>query len=238
MKTSFIYCVLALILLGPFALVREGQAQTPEPPQGPMTGFTDRLAPPPTVYPPTQADQGAQVFYQVCMACHGDHGQGLTDEWRGVLDTSDQNCWQSRCHASNHPADGFVFPKVVPAVVGPQMSIRFTTGRGLYQFLKTEMPWQAPGSRSEAEYWQLTAFLLRLNGVDVGKEPLTPESAANIWLNPQAKPTPTVTPMSSNLPITPTSPARLWVIFIFGSVLLAGLSFFLVKYVIDHSSKR
>ena len=55
----------------------------------------DRLAPPPTVYPPTQAGDGAQVYYQVCMTCHGHRGQGLTEAWRMSLDPEDQTCWQS-----------------------------------------------------------------------------------------------------------------------------------------------
>ena len=43
---------------------------------------SSRLAQPPTVVPPAQADNGAQVYWGMCMACHGDQGQGLTDEWR------------------------------------------------------------------------------------------------------------------------------------------------------------
>jgi len=235
MKISIYFLVLALILLSLFILAIPVQAQTPMPPQPPMAGFGDRLAPPPTVYPPTPADQGAQLFYQICMACHGDHGQGLTDEWRNVLDPPDRNCWQSRCHASNHPVDGFVFPKVVPPVVGPQMKILFATGLDLYQYIKTKMPFQAPGSLKDSEYWELTAFLLRLNGVNPGTEQLTAQTAADIWLNPQAKPSPT--PVVNPSPTVPISSARVWVLFASGLVILAGLSFFLVKYVIDHGSK-
>ena len=155
-------------------------AQTePPPPMLPMPAV-DRLAPPPTEYPPTQASLGAQVFYQVCMACHGDRGQGLTDEWRGALDLPDQNCWQSRCHASNYPPGGFVFPKIVPAVVSPGMVARFETALDLYTFLKTEMPFQAPGSLKEEEYWQLTAFLLRANAIDPGDQALDASRAARI----------------------------------------------------------
>jgi cytochrome c len=150
----------------------------------------DRLAPPPTVYPPTQADEGAQVYYLVCMVCHGDRGQGLTDEWRQVLDPPDQNCWQSRCHAGNHPPGGFVFPRFIPSVVSPGMVARFETALDLYQFLSEKMPWQAPGSRSEQEYWQLTAFLLRENGIDPGMQPLDAQRAAAIRMRPVPPQTP------------------------------------------------
>ena len=144
-----------------------------------MPPTPDRLAPPPTVYPPTQADEGAQLYYQICMVCHGDRGQGLTDEWRGALDIPDQDCWQSRCHASNHPPDGFVFPKAVPAVVSPGMVARFETGLDLYHFIKTRMPWQAPGSRSDEEYWQLTAYMLRANGIQPPDQ-LNVQNAASV----------------------------------------------------------
>ena len=122
------------------------------------------------------------VYYLVCMACHGDRGQGLTDAWRAALDEPDQNCWQSRCHAANYPPGGFVFPKVVPALVSPGMLARFETALDLHAYLKSEMPYQAPGSLSDEEYWQLSAYLLRLNGIEWGRSDLNPEVAAKIPL--------------------------------------------------------
>jgi mono/diheme cytochrome c family protein len=156
-----------------------------------MPTVQDRLAPPATVFPPTQADQGAQVYYQVCMACHGDHGQGLTDEWRQVLDVPDQNCWQSKCHAANHPPDGFVFPKYVPPVIAPGLLTRFATALDLYNFVKQQMPFQAPGSLTDDQYWQLTAFLLRANGYNPGSQKLDVQLAALIPLRPYPPSRPT-----------------------------------------------
>jgi cytochrome c len=156
-----------------------------------MPSMLDRLAPPPTVYPPTQADLGAQVYYQVCMACHGDRGQGLTDEWRQVLDPPDRNCWQSGCHNPHHPPDGFVFPKVVPAVVGAGVLEQFQTAANLHAFIQSKMPFQAPGSLKEDEYWQLTAFLLRANGYTLPSIPLDEQTAQRLFLAPQpAQPAP------------------------------------------------
>ena len=174
MSRSVIILLIVLVFCG--VGVVSAYAQGEPPPD--MPPMPDRLAPPPTVYPPTQADQGAQVYYLVCMACHGDRGQGLTKEWRGALDLPDQDCWQSRCHASNHPPGGFVFPKVVPAVASPGMVARFKTALDLHDFIKARMPWQAPGSLKDDEYWQLTAFLLRTNGIDPGNEPLDAQRAA------------------------------------------------------------
>jgi cytochrome c5 len=203
--------VLILILLSAFfaslaiSAVAQAGEPTPLPPMiervAPenMATPVDRLAAPPMPENPTQADYGAQVYYQICMVCHGDRGQGLTDEWRGALDVQDQDCWQSHCHASNHPPDGFVFPKYVPPVVGPLMTQRFGSALERHDYISTKMPWQAPGTRSEEEYWQLTAHLLRINGVDPGPQPLSATNAANILIHPaenltQAVSLPTQTP--------------------------------------------
>jgi mono/diheme cytochrome c family protein len=161
------------------------RAQT-EPPLPEMPPLPQGLDPPPTVYPPTQVSEGANVYYLVCMACHGDKGQGLTAEWRGALDEPDQNCWQSKCHASNYPPGGFVFPEIVPAVASPGMLARFETALDLYSYIKNEMPFQAPGSLSDQEYWQLTAFLVSLNRIDTGDLPLNEEKAARIFLREKA----------------------------------------------------
>ena len=175
----FLTVVAAWVGLG-WRLV-SAQAETPEPTPR-MPPMPLRLTPPPTIYPPSPVGQGSQVYYQVCMVCHGDRGQGLTDEWRSVLDEPDQNCWQPKCHGPRHPPWGFEFPKVVPAVASPGMLARFPTGFDLYTFIKQKMPYQAPGSLKDEEYWQLTAYLLQLNGIDPGQELLTPESSAKIVL--------------------------------------------------------
>jgi mono/diheme cytochrome c family protein len=168
------------------------QAQTPTLPPPAMPTMQDRLAAPPTVYPPTQADQGAQVYWFVCMVCHGDRGQGLTDEWRMVGGTQDQNCWQSKCHAPNHPPQGFVFQKYVPPVIAPGLLTRFATALDLHDFIQNNMPWQAPGTLSPEEYWQLTAFLLRANGYNPGNQDLDPQRAVQIPLRPYPPSPPTL----------------------------------------------
>jgi mono/diheme cytochrome c family protein len=187
-----------LIIVGLVLLtsnIQAASAQT-EPPGPDMPPLPQGLDPPPTVYPPTQVSEGANVYYLVCMACHGDKGQGLTDEWRGALDPPDQNCWQSRCHATNYPPGGFVFPKIVPALASPGMLARFETALDLYLYLNDEMPFQAPGSLEDEEYWQLTAFLLSLNGLDPGSPLLTQEKARQIKLREKVigVPAPTTAP--------------------------------------------
>jgi cytochrome c len=150
-----------------------------------MVSPQDRLAPPPMSDPPTQVEQGHYVYYLSCMVCHGDRGQGLTEEWRGALDPADRNCWQSRCHAPNHPPEGFEFPKFAPAIIGPGRLTHHETAARLYEFLRTRMPWQAPGLLSDDEYWRLTAFLVDANGVPLDGITLGPDNAGLVLLRPQ-----------------------------------------------------
>ncbi len=113
---------------------------------------------------PTQLDRGALLYWGVCMACHGDRGQGLTDEWRAVFG-EDQNCWASKCHAGNHPPDGFLIPRnlPIPAVIGPGTLAQFTTAQDLYEYIYASMPWWNPGSLSTDQAWSVTANLLNKN---------------------------------------------------------------------------
>jgi hypothetical protein len=45
------------------------------------------------------------------------------------------------------------------------------------------MPWENPGRLTEDEYWQVTAFLLRANGLEQGQEPLGPQNATAFSLD-------------------------------------------------------
>jgi quinol-cytochrome oxidoreductase complex cytochrome b subunit len=129
---------------------------------------------------PSLADKGSIEYWSICMACHGDAGQGLTDEWRKIGFGEDMNCWQSKCHANNHPPQGFEFPRFVPAVIGPNTLRRFTTAAELHDYLLAKMPWWKPGSLSNDQAWELTAFLLRQNGVLPGDVELDISAAASI----------------------------------------------------------
>jgi len=132
---------------------------------------------------PTQADLGAQVYYQNCMSCHGDRGQGLTDEWRAAWAEGDQNCWQAKCHAANHPPNGFELVRTVPSIIGEGRLARFQNAAMLQEYVSTRMPWENPGRLTDDESWQVTAFLLRANGLEQDQEPLGPQNATAFSLN-------------------------------------------------------
>lgn len=161
-----------LLLAGCSAAVDEGALAKPTPisayaaemmAQGYVELVGDDLAAVPLPPEPSQADLGREVYRQICLACHGDWGQGLTDAWREEWE-EDSNCWQSRCHAPNHPPQGFQLPKTVPPVLGPGSLSRFDTARDLQLTILDTMPWWNPGSLTDEQSWQLTAYLMSVRG--------------------------------------------------------------------------
>lgn len=113
-------------------------------------------------------DDGAGLYQQWCSTCHGDRGQGLTEEWRATWPEGKQNCWQSKCHASNHPPDGFTFPKTVPALIGKDTLTKFNSARDLYTYTQARMPYWAPNLLPDQEYLAITAFLVEANYAEEG----------------------------------------------------------------------
>jgi cytochrome b6 len=110
-----------------------------------------------------QIELGAETYFQICMACHGDRGQGLTDEWRAAWG-GDEYCWASKCHASNHPPQGFELPKTIPGVLTAGTLPNIPDGLGLLENNAETMPWWDPGSLSEEQATAVTAYMLRMRG--------------------------------------------------------------------------
>ncbi|MBW8010141.1 MAG: hypothetical protein FVQ83_02710 [Chloroflexi bacterium] len=125
----------------------------------------DRLAKPLLPSNPSQADNGAIEYWLVCMVCHGDRGQGLTDEWRSASGPEDQDCWQSKCHASNYPPGGFELPHFIPSIIGENTLLRFSNAQELYEYIAFQMPWWSPGLLTEEQNWLITAYVLQENGI-------------------------------------------------------------------------
>jgi len=145
-------------------------------------------AAPARAYQEEEAERGAAVFARRCSTCHGDQGQGLTDEWRATWPPTHQNCWKANCHGLQpYPEDGFTLPRVVPALIGPGTLRRFATAADLYAYIRARMPFHAPGSLPEADYRAVTAFLLQRHGIPADGRPFDPEAARGI---PLSAPTP------------------------------------------------
>ena len=156
------------LLLWPGSRLLEAQHSdipqtTPAPaPQMPME---DRLAEPVLPESPTQVDIGRNLYYFHCMPCHGDRGQGLTDEWREVWVEDHQNCWARGCHTGRAELEAFAIPHTIPAVIGPPQALgAFERADDLFDFLRATQPPQRPGALADSEYWALTSFLLHENG--------------------------------------------------------------------------
>jgi mono/diheme cytochrome c family protein len=160
-------------------------SETPTPPArvdlqipGLVVLVEDFNIPPVIPDDPGLVDIGENVYYQICLACHGDWGQGLTDGWRATWG-EDENCWQSKCHATNHPAEGFELPHIVPPVLGAGSMDRWRTAEELHEYIARTMPWWKPGSLTEEEAWGVTAYLLQKRGeladvvtLDTGNSPI------------------------------------------------------------------
>jgi len=124
---------------------------TPEP---------DRLAIPTLPENPGPLDVGRVAYYYNCMPCHGDKGQGLTDEWRLVWVEDHQDCWSRGCHGGKAGDQAFRIPRYIPPVMGPSSSLtRFTSEEELSDYLWTSHPPQRPGDLDEMECQALAAYL-------------------------------------------------------------------------------
>ena len=158
-----------------------GQGPETPAPKPAVTPTVDRLAAPPTVEHPTQADEGAQLFWLHCQPCHGDQGQGLTDEWRAQYPPEDQNCWERGCHGNRPYENGFTLPSTVPAVIGDGSLARFESMGQVYVYAKAAMPLQNPAHLSEEEYLAITAFLARGRELWTGVPEGVSLDATNSW---------------------------------------------------------
>lgn len=127
------------------------------------TSTYDPLAEPPLPENPTEYELGRNLYWHWCMTCHGDRGQGLTDEFRGIWEEDHQNCWGRGCHAG-HPGDlGFPIPTIVPALVSGTHLAEFAFIRDLSDFLKATHPPQSPGVLKDKEYHAIALFVFTMN---------------------------------------------------------------------------
>jgi hypothetical protein len=114
---------------------------------------------------PSQADLGAQSYWLHCLPCHGDRGQGLSDEFRLQYPPGHQNCWEAGCHGPRPYEDAFQVPTIVPAVIGSGELDAYGDAGVLGAYIRAAMPRQAPGSLDETTSWEIAAFLPREIGV-------------------------------------------------------------------------
>ena len=152
-------------------------ASPPEPDSDPDAMIPEIFQEPILSENPSQVEQGAYDYFYHCMPCHGDHGQGLTDEFRGMWVPDHQNCWAAGCHSGRPDEEGFPIPRDIPGVLNLD---HFSTPESLFIYLKATHPPQYPGGLEAEQYWSVTAHLLNLSGRlppdgQVGEETLVTE---------------------------------------------------------------
>jgi mono/diheme cytochrome c family protein len=187
----FVSIGIALLFAGLFFDMGTVVAQTPVMPT------PDRLAQPTLPASPSQADIGAQVYWLSCLPCHGDRGQGLTEEFKQTYPAEDRNCWNSGCHGNRPYENGFTLPKSIPAIIGTGTLQKFPNALVLRSYIFAAMPYWKPASLTEEESWQVTAFILRENKLWVAQEELNASNAESISVH---------TPLAVSTP-QPPSPA-------------------------------
>jgi cytochrome c len=73
------------------------------------------------------------------------------------------------CHGANGQG------VTAPANIGPDAHLEiYNTAQGLYDYVSTNMPQDAPGSLSQQEYLQVVSYLLVANGFVKPDIPLDP----------------------------------------------------------------
>lgn len=164
--------------------------------QADSTPTPDRLAEPTLPASPSQADLGAQVYWLSCMPCHGDRGQGLTDEFRAAYPPEEKYCWESGCHGANPYESGFTLPRKIPAVIGQDTLKKFSDAAQLNAYIRAVMPFWKPGSLTEEQSWRVTAYILRANNLWDDRTELNASNAMAVKI-PQEALTPVVTPQQA-----------------------------------------
>jgi cytochrome c len=191
---TLLSCGIALLFAGLF--FDSGSAGSA---QVAVTPTPDRLAQPTLPASPSQADHGAQVYWLSCLPCHGDKGQGLTDEFRTTYPPEEQYCWERGCHGEVPYEQGFTIPMKIPAVIGQSALAKFSDAAQLNAYIRATMPFWKPGSLTEEEAWRVTAFLLRENRLWNDGTELNASNAASVKI-PRGALTPVVTPPQAEVP--------------------------------------
>lgn len=223
---KFILLPLGIALLFAGLFFDKGTADTPRL-QADATPTPDRLAEPTLPAAPSQADHGAQVYWLSCMPCHGDRGQGLTDEFRKTYPPEEEYCWESGCHGPNPYESGFTIPKKIPALIGESALAKFTDAAQLHAYIRATMPFWKPGSLTEEDAWRVTAFVLRENDLWQDSTELDASNAPNVKIPRAAFLTPIATPQQAE--VQRQNGTWIWIVLAAVLVIFITLMFFLKK---------
>lgn len=134
-----------------------------------------------------QVLRGAELYDRACAVCHGDSGLGFAEAKR-AFPADHRSC--ARCHKANNPPvmsleqvsrqgrDHDLFPiGTPPALRGDGALASLPSAAALFQYTRAAMPRYRPGTMTDREYLDITAFLLHANDQLDGRavEPLLPD---------------------------------------------------------------
>lgn len=88
-----------------------------------------------------------------------------------------EKVYGERC-ASCHGAKG-EGKKKAPALIGPKALDDYHNGKEAFHYIKDMMPPTAPGSLTDDEYWNVTAYLIKKNDLKIDAT-LTPATAESV----------------------------------------------------------
>lgn len=176
MKRCFPFYVVAFLLISLFVMMsnqsKRAYAQEAVSPTPTYDLYTEPFVPD----NPTDYELGRNWYWHHCMPCHGDKGQGLTDEFRATWVPDHQNCWARGCHAGRIEDQGFPIPMVVPAVVSSAKLEQFSSLQALYEYLKATHPPQYPGHLQDEQYRTIAVYLFAMNDRPLEEPILVPTS--------------------------------------------------------------
>ncbi len=210
-----VFAVLCMLRMG---TVSPALAQEPSP----MPTF-DPLVEPPLPPNPTEFELGRNLYWLWCMTCHGDRGQGLTDDWRAVWVKDHQNCWARGCHAGHNGDQGFPIPTVVPLIIGDGHLAQFATLQDLFDFLKTTHPPQHPGILLDEQYRAIAVYVFTLNNRSLAAATPAPTFAPTLLASATSTPTPAL-----NRLLLASAPGQ-WVVIILAIIVLVVFIWLLRK---------
>jgi cytochrome c len=110
-----------------------------------------------------QAENGAKLYVKHCAKCHGDQGEG---------------------GKKAPPVVGKNALPLDPPATAKKRTTKFHTAMDVAAFVVKNMPPNKPGSLKTEEYFDILAFDLKANGVDVSKKTINAETAKKIVLHP------------------------------------------------------
>src|SRR5512143_2698591 len=135
LRSLLLVLLLALVLLLSFAAPQSLHASAADQITASPTPTYDPLVEPSLSPDPSELELGRNLFWHWCMPCHGDRGQGLTDEFRGIWEPDHRDCWARGCHGGRPRDEGFPIPTFVPALVVADQLARFGSAEELDYYL-------------------------------------------------------------------------------------------------------